>query len=215
MSNMEQFPGNSHKEKEQKNNLNAPEKVVEPLVLKGTIVQKKKSFGMKMKEVFIGGDSRSVGSYLLGEVLIPTLRDMLYDMMSMGSERMIYGDQRAPRRTTRNEPGRPKIRYDNMYEPRGRSSRGSLPGESRRDRPGSLQETIFQYKEDAMDVIDQLAEIIDKYEYAQVSDFKKIIGVPATYVDENWGWTNINYAEVRKVREGWIVNLPDVEPLGQ
>lgn len=211
---MDEFPGNSNKQKEEKTQPKSQEKVVEK-VIKGEILQKKKSFGSKMKEVFIGGDSRSVGQYLLGEVLIPTIRDMLFDMLSMGSERMIYGDQRSPRRSSRSEPGRPKISYNNMYEPRGRrESRGMLPGESRRVAlKDSLHETIFRSKEDATDVIDGLAEIIDKYGYAQMSDFKKMIGIPSTYVDDNWGWTNINYAEVRQVREGWLVNLPDVEPL--
>lgn len=41
----------------------------------------------------------------------------------------------------------------------------------------------------------------------------QMIDVPSTVEDTRWGWTNLNNMDLRQVREGWVITLPEAQKL--
>lgn len=62
-------------------------------------------------------------------------------------------------------------------------------------------------------VLERLNDIIDRYEVASVADLHELVGLPTTHVDNKWGWENVRYAEVRQIREGFLLDLPPAMPI--
>jgi hypothetical protein len=74
-------------------------------------------------------------------------------------------------------------------------------------------EIILISRDEAELVIERLTDIIDKYEVASVADLHDLVGLPTTYVDNKWGWSVLNSVGVRQIREGFLIDLPPVEPI--
>lgn len=216
MTNPEQFPSNS------KNVLGAKEPKKDPVdkaiekVITGEVVSRKKPLGRKFKETFFGGDFKSSARHVGGDVLLPGLRNLAYDMLVEGGKRLLFGgDARSRRRETEY---RPRVSYNNpifrgMKDPRERAYLPDQPPHVVRTGRHEINELIISSKEEAEKVIEMMAEIIDQYQVASVADLYDLVGLPSSYVDNNWGWSYLTSVEIRQVREGWLIDLPAVEPI--
>lgn len=201
------YPGNSHVSKSEK----ATEKKVER-VTSGEVIQRKQSLGKRIAEAFAGDDMHSVGSYLLFEVALPALKTTISDMVSQGIERMLFGG--GPARSTSTRQGATYTSYNRMY------TGGSIV---RREEPRTLsrqaranhdfREIILMSRGEAEQVIDQLQALIDQYDVATVSDLYQLVGISGTFAEEKWGWTDLRQAHVRRIREGYLLDLPRPVPL--
>ena len=92
-----EFPPNSRIKKETK--VEEEKKVVEKVVT-GKVSRRKTPLSKRLKELFVGGDTHSVGSYILFDVLVPAAKDTIADAISQGIERMLFGDARSSSRRT-------------------------------------------------------------------------------------------------------------------
>lgn len=207
------FPGNSRSTpgKDDK-----PEKKIEKVVT-GEVVKRPKSIGRKFKDIFLGGDIKGVFRYLAADVLLPALRNMIVDAGEQGIRRAVYGESAAARR--RAAEYRPRTQYNSPVNRLGRDPRdrpGMLPGQppyysrSSRHQVGDL---ILISREEAELVLERLIDIIDKYDVASVADLYDLVGLPSTHVDNKWGWGFLSNVEIRQVREGYLIELPPVEPI--
>lgn len=208
------FPSNSNKLTEQV----SPKKVSKPeekkieKVVTGEVVARKKSLGRRFKDVFFGGEFKGATRYITMDVLLPAFKNMVVDATSKGVERVVYGESYSRRRS---EPGRPQFSY-NRPPDRRYGSRAMLPDQPphvARRRGPDVNELILKSKEDAESVVEGLIDIIDKYGMASVSDLYELVDLPSTYIDNKWGWTVLNYVDIRQVRDGWVIDLPSVEPI--
>jgi hypothetical protein len=208
-----EFPGNSHNP----TGPNPPkeEKHIEKVVA-GEVVQRKTPLGRRFKNLFFGGEFKGAMKYLSNDVLLPALRNMLVDTTTKGVERVVYGESYSRRRP---EIGRPRVSYDRLSAPSDRygSRRAMLPDQppfasSRRKQ--DVGEIILNSRDDAEIVAERLADIIDKYDVASVADFHELVGLPSSYVDNKWGWSSMKGVDIRQIREGYLLDLPPVEPLG-
>ena len=211
---MEDFPANSHnvlgppKEKKEK-----PEKKEVEKVVVGEVIQKPRSIGRKFKDIFVGGEFRNASTYVATDVILPAIKNAIVDATSKGVERLIYGDT-GPSRRPREYTGRTSY---NRPVDRGYSRPGILPDQPPRSqarrRTGGMSEIILVSREEAELVVERLSDIIDMYDAASVADLHDLVGLPTTYIDNKWGWTSLQYADVKQVREGFLIDLPAVEPL--
>jgi len=193
-----------------------PDKVVEQVVT-GEVASRKKPLGRRIHDIFIGGDSKTVTNYIVTEVLIPQAKDMLNEMASTFFERMLYGDSRGSRR-----PGgyRPTVspgptnytRYSERgNNPVGRHTMGRQPNASLKGRP--IDDLLFATRVEADAVLTKMYELLEGYEFVSVRDLHSLIGWSSEYIDEKWGWTDLRGSDVRRVREGYTLILPDTIPL--
>ncbi len=218
-----EYASNSKKNKEEPLK---PDEVTEKVTVKkkvekvvtGTVVEKKPTMGQKMKGIFFGAGFKSTGFYILEEVLLPSLRDLIVDTVRRGTERAVYGEAGYRTRRDGREYG-PRTTYNatpvrrQVYETTARE-RGHLPDQPMRprNRRGGL-EFILQSRSEAEDVLEQLSAALEKYEYVTVADLRETLGLKIEYTDNKWGWTILNDVEIRQIREGYLLDLPPAEAL--
>lgn len=205
---------NSDKSKE----LKEPTKIIEKLVLSGEVTTKKKGIGHKFRTIFLGGDAKSAAGYVVADVVLPAIRDLMFDALRGGAERLIYGESRRIR--GRPIEARSRIQYSafsHMRDPR--ESRVHLPDQVprttmryRTERADS-KDLILSERSDAETVVERLIDIIDTYDVASVMDLNELLGLPSSPIDNKWGWTSLGKVEIRQVREGYLIELPPVEEI--
>lgn len=208
---MEEFPGNSHNSREAAR----PSKPRVERVTQGTVVRRKRGLGRRFTETFVGGEPRSAGSFVMLEVLLPAMRDMVADVVSQGVERLVYGEARSTGRRTGFRPTGSHTPYRTMSSP-SRFEQRPDPREpmSRRARANfDFQEIVLPTRVEADEVLDRLFNVIAEYEQATVRDLYDLVGERASFTDEKYGWTDIRTADVRRIREGYLLDLPRPELL--
>lgn len=186
-------------------------------VVEGEVIRRKKPFGRRFKELMIG-DSRNVGDFLLEDMLIPGIKDLLFDMFNAGLERRFYGDD-APRRARRNGRGGGggglgHVRYDRYGDDRRDDRRPSRSRDSgRRETKNDLDEVILMSRVEAEETLSQMFDILEKFEAVTVADLWEILGQTSQYTDNRYGWTDLRGSTVSRVRGGYLLDLPRPELL--
>lgn len=195
------YPGNSISKKGSGEQTPEDKKVVK--LVSGEVTQRKRPLGSRIKDTFTGEDARSVGLYLLFDVIIPAAKTMLADAASQGAERMLFGDSRPKSSSGRGS----YTSYNRMYSGKGGSN--TQQELSRRSRAShNFDEVVLESRAEAEEVLDFLTHLIGEYDVATVADFYELVGVTGNFTDNKWGWFDLRSASVRRVREGWLISLP-------
>lgn len=209
------YSSNSKKSKEKKDSPDAVDRKVEK-VIETEVIQRKKPMGRRFKELFFGGEFQSAARYIAADVLLPAVRNLLVDASTEGIKRIVYGDSTARRRTGGGPLG-PRVSYHSSsvsrdprtYRDFRPPDQGPRPLPSRREN----NEIVLAQRSDAETVLERLIDILDTYQVASVADLHDLVGLPTSHVDNKWGWTYLANAEIRQVREGWVLELPPTEPI--
>ena len=173
----------------------------------GEVVRKQKSKIQNVAETFFGGDLKDVASYVVVDVMIPAAKDMLYDTVSQGFSRLLFGEVRQRTASTNRE----YTSYGSMS--RDRSMR--RVDQSRRDRISSndFDDITFRDRRDAEAVMDTLMDTIDHYGQCSVADLLKAAGMSPKYTDYDSGWHDLSRASISRYRDGYVLNMPRTEDL--
>jgi len=195
------YPGNSHKKRD---------KNVEK-VISGEAIQRKPTMSKKFKEAMTGDDTQSVVSYIFFDVIIPAAKTMLADATSQFIERILFGE------TRRSSGGRQGYTsYNKMYGQRSsrEPNRSDRPEISNRGRAThNFGEVVLRTRGEAEHVLDSLIALIDEYSVATVSDLYDLVGITGNFTDDKWGWYDLRGSNVSRVREGYLINLPQTQPI--
>lgn len=206
------LPGNSNTGKEQKKQPTAatetPKDEVQPLVLQGEVVRKRKPLGTRFKEVFFGGDFKGTAKYVASSVIAPQIRNLIFDTGVEALKRMVLPD-RDPRarpmssslasRITYHTPVNRDPREDPRMDPRASSAIVAA---------SDVGDFGFTMREDAEMVLDALQEKIDRHGFVSVRDLYTYLGRPTNYTDEYRGWSALGEVQIIQTREGYILRLP-------
>jgi hypothetical protein len=171
-------------------------------VISGTVVTRKKSFGKRFIETFVGEDVDSVMGYIIHDVLIPAAKSTIADVVKGGIEMLLFGDRKGSR--TERDRGRSYVSYNN-YSNRDRDRRDY--GNRNRSRH-NFDDIILQTRGEAEEVLSNLVDLVDDYGQATVGDLYDLVGLKEDYTDRKYGWTNLSSSSVSRVREGYALNLP-------
>lgn len=204
---LDSLPSNSHKSKE-RSTLDGPtksDKVKIQKVVKGKVIQKKKPLGQRIASTIIGEDTRSVGSYLISDVLIPAAKDLISDMITGGIQMLLFGETSRNSSHSRNR-NKTKISYSKYWDD---DDDEYYHAKKRRRKSNSLDDDlIFNFKEDAEEILSYLEDMIDTYEVVSVADLYDMAGVTCDYTDQKWGWYNVQSGRVVRTRDGYVLKLP-------
>ncbi len=74
-------------------------------------------------------------------------------------------------------------------------------------------EYLIETREEAHDVLERMIDIIDKYDVASQADLLVMLGQIVSPIDNKWGWTHLHNAEVRQVRNGYMLQMPPMEEI--
>ena len=223
---VEAFPSNSKTKKlEQKEELEQPQKRVEKVVV-GTVKKQKKSLSRKLADLLLEDNTKSVGSYIFYDVLIPAGKSMICDIVGWGgfAELILFGDRRsghAGSSSIRRDGGRTVVNYGSYSnnrtvpirnDPRDQGSRPrdiSRVGRARHD----FDEIVLETRGEAEEVLSILVDLTIDYGMASVADLYDAVGITSQFTDNKYGWTDLRSALVSRVRSGYLLNLPRPQPL--
>ena len=203
-------PPNSRKSKEEVV-APKPEKLAKIINDGVSVTERKRPVGRRFLDAFSGDDSRTVGQYILFDVVLPAVKSIIVDAVSGGVERLIYGDNARPtgmRRGYGSGVNSSRTNYNQVSNaPQSRVS-------SRNPRAvHDFNEIVLDNRGAAEEVIDALTELISNYGKATVSDFYELVGITGSYTDDKWGWFSMVGAHTERVGNGFLIALPRTEPV--
>ena len=179
-----------------------PEKKLEKIV-HGNAVRKKKSSFAKFAEALIQGDITTIKDHVFRNVFMPALKKFIKDS-AMTSLDMLFND---PADISRDRSISSKISYTKYS--------------SASERPVRRVIATYQYDEvefddvsDAKDALEGMREVIDTYKWCSVGDYYDLLGFDGTSTDGDYGWNNLNNADIVVTGNGkYKLKLPKVVPI--
>lgn len=212
---MAEFPNNSQRAGE-----SVPPEVDKKIekIIEGEATVRKPSRRSRLRQSFIAGDASSVSEHVFWNLLIPAAKDALSDMGSTFIDMMIYGEKR-----NRPGPGQPvsgpgstsRINYGGISTGSrlvlGPAQNNPVVEHHRRFNPNEI---IVPTRAEAEGIITKMFEVLEKYHAVSVADLYAMIGVTPDYPDYKFGWSNLDSADVKRVRDGVLLVLPPPQDLG-
>lgn len=190
---------------------------IEKVALKGTVVAKRPSFFSKLKETFIADDARDVGDYIVWDIIVPTIRRTIRDVIVGSADRIFLGTT-SPNSSSvlYRERGVTKVRTDYATVSTGAkkikstADSNSRPNAQRSPRVNfHLNEIVFDNYNDASAVLEKLVDYLDTYGTVSVDDYFDLIGQSSDYTAQNWGWTSLSSATIVNTYGGYFIKLPN------
>lgn len=194
----------------------SPAKVIPTVKLEGSVSVRKKSVGRRLVDAFVGPDVVDVRSFIVNDVLIPATKNIVVDILDGfrdSIERALFGTSRG--RLNQQNYGRPVNSSIVSYTPywNGANNNAQKPTTVSYVGRNAPKDLIFTNNAEAAAVLNNLCDLIDTYGAVSVSNLNEMLGLPQTYTDTDWGWTNLSAACVRAVRGGYLLDLPKTMPL--
>lgn len=186
------YPSNSKEKKK-------VEKVVNSLV-----INRKKSLSKKFKETFFGDDMNNVVSYIIYDVLVPAAKTTVSEIIGGGVEMLLFGSAKGSR--TRREQGKSYVSYNSYYNSeRSKHEKREL---NRTKSRLNFDDIILESRGEAEEVISYLVDYTIDYGMATVADLYDLVGIASNFTDNKYGWVDLSSANVTRVRDGYLINLP-------
>jgi hypothetical protein len=182
-------------------------------IISGTAKVKKKSELRKFADNFISEDAGNVKDYLIKDVVVPNIVDLIEDIVVGGIRTLLRGDAGRRDRRDGRSYGSPSYvnytRYSDRRDDRSRDSR-----DSRAVRGYDQGTVVVNSRQDAEAVIEQMDGIMETYGMVSVADLYDLVGMTGNYTDNNYGWTNIRNAKAVRLRDGgWEIQMPRAIPI--
>ncbi len=71
-----------------------------------------------------------------------------------------------------------------------------------------VDDIVVKEKSEAEAVLKRLKDLITLYHYATISDYYDLCDLPGIYLDNMWGWDNLDEVTIEEVEDGFKLNLP-------
>jgi hypothetical protein len=214
---VQDFPGNSNREtRGERPPAETPKKIEK--VVTGQVIRRKKPLGRRFTELLVGGPEREGGGVLghvMNDVFVPALKDTLRDVVTQFIEGMLYNGER-PSRTARpnryNTSVTSHVSYDRYASSKPAGNPSARADRRRRD-PLDLDEIVLEFKIEAEAVADQMFGIVRDYGSVSVADLMEMMDRTPAFTDQKYGWTDLTGMNIRRVRDGYLLVLPEVQDL--
>lgn len=202
---MEEYPSNARPKEEAK-----VEKRVTKPVTTGSARTKKKGELAKFADIFIAKDVADVKTYIFMDVLVPSIKKAIYDIVTNGLDMLLYNGEAH----TRKSGNASKVSYDKRYV---REDDRRREPDRNRVRSGLDYDDIeFESRGDAEAVLSGMEDVIEQYGQVSVGDLYDLANVSTTnYAINKYGWNDLRSAYVQRTRHGmYVLKLPRAIPLG-
>lgn len=187
---------------------------VKPVVNKSDIVSTHKSLGEKFADTFMNETVDDVKSWLIADVVVPGIKNTILDMLGM----MFFGGGDYSRRDRSRGYDRERVSYNSYYSSGRRESRSSRDRRDRDDGPrrdGKIdyRNIIFRDRRSAEALVDELHRRIEVYEQVSIAEMFDLMEITGKYTDNNWGWTRKSDIGIRRVSNGYLIDVAEAEAL--
>lgn len=202
---MTDYKPNSHKYREEQKDPANEERRVEKVVNGALVKTKKKTTVAKAADLFISEDSKNVGSWILNDMVVPTIKKILLGTLDM----ILNGGHTDYGRRTNTS----NVSYRNYY---------SDPRDDKRYSSDSRNKTRFDYDDilfpdrgTAEAVLDEMENVINRYGFVTVADLYDMADISnPPYTSNKYGWTSVRSAYVDRTRNGeYFIKLSRAVPI--
>lgn len=194
---MEVYSSNSFKSKEEQKQKEERERV-------GKVVKGKKKERNRFLSLFFAEDIDDIRSYLFEDVIIPTIKKGIVDVVTEGINRLLNTNYKASSSTAS------KYSYKAYYDDK---TKGKVLTDTKRDRGYTYDGIIYDTRQDAEEVLNAMTDILDRYQFVTVGDLYDLSDLTPASTAYKYGWSNLREATVERIREGFIINLPKAQPI--
>lgn len=216
MAEVQQFPSNSHRDKEKDQEQRNRREVKQVAVAK----RNKKSAGQRIREIFVGrelDEDQSLVEYLAYDICLPAFRNMVFDTVQNGMSMLLFGEPTGSRGS--NVTTRSGSRYTNYSSYSSSNRRNTRPVDDRIERRSRRDkiyndDLIFSTRGEAYDVVDNMLDALDDYGAVSLAELYALTGIDSDPTDNSYGWklderhTGIDGYSVRPIRDGFRLTLP-------
>lgn len=184
---------------------------VKAIEVEATVIEKP-TFLTKLKETFIAEDARDVGDYILWDILVPTIKRTIRDIIVGSTDRIFLGTS-VPSGSSNlyRERGVTYVRRTDY----GASSRKGLKAstvtsEYRKSQVNFGLDDVppFRTREEAEDILSTMIDILEEYHMVSVDTYFSLLGVSKSFTAQNWGWRSLNSATIIEHNGGYIIKMP-------
>ena len=184
---------------------NEPKKVES--VVSNPVKTKKRTFWNKIADEFVSEDGKGIMDYIIIDVIVPAIKKTISDVVTNGIDMLLYGTSKHNSNSS-NIPAY-RVSYRSYYD-----QRNSDYTRPRVNSQGyDYNDILFQTRGDADAVLNGLRDIITQYGLAKVADYYDLAGANCSYTDNNYGWTDLRYAQVIRVNSGYSLRMPKPMPI--
>lgn len=212
---MQDFPANSRHPKATE----APREKLEP-VTSADVGRRKRGLGRRFRNAFFSGSPQEAVQSMVEEVVVPAIKDTLFDALQSGFNHLIFGE-RAPGKSRYrpsfmgNSSSAGRVPYESMNasaRPKAAQQRVISRGSRARH---DLAELVVPSRVEAEEVIDRMFDILSQYGEVSVAHLYELTGVRPEHTDFKFGWTSLRGAKPTRLRQGgFLLDLPEPETLG-
>lgn len=181
------------------------EKKVNPVVDPSQVKTRKKSIGKKFAEVFLSDEVSSVKSYIFYDVVVPAIKDTIADVVKGAIDLLLYGNTKQ---TKKQDSYFGNVSYTSYS-----TISNKQPKAARLENHYDYRDIIFNSRSAAEEVLTQMVELISTYRQASVADLYDACNIIGNFTDNKYGWRDLSSASVKRVRDGYMLDLPRVQPL--
>lgn len=203
----ENLPDNSHANRDSRKNIS--EKTTAPVdekraekVVHGK-VKVKKNNARKLTDMFISEDVSNVKNYIIMDVIVPSIKKALYELVVGALDMTLYGGKSggskrpvADKVSYNTDYSRASTRYDHSY------------GVNRTATGYSYDDILLETRGEAEAVLQGMDDIMETYDMVRVADLYELVGITGEYTDNKYGWTNIRSAKIVRTRDGYKIEMP-------
>lgn len=183
---------------------------------KNAVEIKEKSLGKRISETFVAEDVESVGTYIVKDVIVPSLKDIIFNSITQSLEMIIFGGKSSG--VSRSRTNRP---YNSMYK----GVSYSLGARSLSSDTKDIAEISFSSRRLAQEVLNEMQILIEsEFAVVSISDYVDIVERVLREAGEdlsgfkpsrNWaydtkfGWTDLAGVRPQLTRGGrYVLTLP-------
>lgn len=172
----------------------------------------KKSPWKKFTDTFFEEDLETVKKSLVREVIVPTIKGFLADIFIGGIERTLYGSSgrgvNNGGRTFSNSLVRTITTSQHDYT--SHSKGAAVIDET--ERKFTFKDVVMSNRSSAQHLLDTLRQAIIDHHSVSVAELYDALDATdeagMDYTDNYWGWTNLDNVQIKRVSNGYWLDLP-------
>lgn len=175
-------------------------------VSQGSVKPKRKGLLSKLSQAIFYTTREEAEDYLIDQVVVPTIMNSIADILGDAIDYVFRG-----------RPGGRSSRSKNTYGVGVQKDYGaySKAPEGLRRAPRGMRgtdEVIFKSRAEAMDVLEELVNAVDRFGRASVYNFYEAARLtpPNGYVDQNFGWYDLSTAHAENYKGDWYLVMPKI-----
>lgn len=196
----------------------ADDSKVDTGIEKGIVTIPKKPFGMRLKETFIAEDARDVGDYILWDILVPTIKRTIRDIIVGSADRIFLGTSTTPNNLYKDRNVtyvKSQTNYASIT--RNKVEAKSLPVANPRPSQANYEilNLVFDDYGQLSQAFSEAVDYLDTYGELSINNYAAILAqhfknVPSTnFVSQNLGWKSLRNATIESAAGGgYFVKLP-------